>query len=184
MVGQGQRMRRPRKWIIVGPGILIAAIIALEVMARDHQTRTGPPIVEHQIVRGQVGSGGYPAGSIEYILTKSDRLQLTEAQVGKLGELRAAWQAKIGPITREMNSAAADFERFMRQSGRRASMRDIQDHAAVVSELSRQLSSIRRIYWERALQILDAGQRETLEQELQRQANQGTAKTDRSKTSR
>ncbi len=156
------KSKSKRRFIIIGPGILLALIFALQVAIQNHQKAAAPPIIERQVLASS-SSHAVLSPEIGFILKHKNELRLTDGQQAKLTKLQAEWDAKSGPMTAEMNKAAADFQSFMRKAGGKAMMRDIQSHAGPVSELSRQVSSLRTIYWQKAQQILSAEQRKAVE---------------------
>ncbi len=169
-------MTKPRRrWIIIGPGLVIAIILALQVAINNHKTSVGPPIVERQVLGGKAADGPVSAPEIDYVLKQSDHLALTAHQAAVLTDLQSDWKTKSKPLVDDLQKAADHFHIFMQNVGDKAPMQDIQAHAAPVSELSRQVSSLRRVYWEKALQVLDKGQRE----KIQRQLSDEAAKRDR-----
>ena len=166
-----QDQTKPRKrWIVIGPGLVIAIILALQVAINNHKTSAGPPIVERQVLGAKVAAGAVTAPEIDYVLKHMDDLALTSHQVAVLTNLQSDWKTKSGPLADDLQRAADSFQRFMQDVGDKAPMQDIQAHAAPVSELSRQVSSLRRVYWEKALQVLDKGQREKIQRQLSDEA--------------
>jgi hypothetical protein len=143
--------------------MLIAAILAMQVAAKNRQSASAPPIVEHQVIGGEMTEDSTTAREVDYILERAAQLGLTDGQRVSLQNLKAEWESKSGPLTDQMNRAALQFESFMSKAKGKSSMQDIQSRAAPVSELSRQVSSLRRIYWQKALQVLDADQRKALQ---------------------
>ena len=144
---------------MIGPGILIAIILSLQIAIKEHTSSSSrQPIVERQVI----GSQTKPTPGVDYIISRADELDLSEKQIASLKRLQAEWQAKSQPLNDEMARASKEFERFMKESKGKASLREIQTHAGAVSELSRQTSSLRRIYWEKGLQVLDETQRNNL----------------------
>jgi hypothetical protein len=162
-----QDQSKPRKrWIIIGPGLVIAVILALQVAINNHKTSVGPPIVERQVLGGKVAVGPVSAPEIDYVLKQRDDLALTSHQVAVLTDLQSDWKTKSKPLMDDLQRSADSFHEFMQNVGDKAPMQDIQAHAAPVSELSRQVSSLRRVYWEKALQVLNKGQRSEIERQL------------------
>ena len=150
-----------RRWIIVGPGILIAIILSLQIAIKEHTKSSRQPIVERQVI-GTQASETKPAPGVDYMISQAGELKLSGDQIASLKRLQTEWQSKSQPLTEQMDRAAKEFERFMKKSNGKANLREIQAHAGAVSEMSRQTSSLRRVYWEKGLQVLDDRQRETL----------------------
>lgn len=135
---------------------------------RNHNTASTPPIIERQILGDEVSTQKWaPALQIDYILTNSKKLGLGNKQLEALNKLNTEWKFKSKPIMDDLNRASANFQQFMKKIGNKASMQDIQSQAAPVSELSRQIASLRKIYWQKALQILDKHQQKALGNDLE-----------------
>ncbi|MHB1001124.1 MAG: hypothetical protein ACYC27_17920 [Armatimonadota bacterium] len=160
---------RPRKrWIIIGPGIILAMILAIQIVISNRQKPSGPPIIERQVVGSEVTHSISPTPDVGYILERRDKLGLSDRQIKALVALQADWQSKSKPISDDLNQATREFDAFMEKAGNKATIRDIQSHAGPVSELSRQLSSLRRVYWEKAIQVLNKQQMQAINKELSR----------------
>ncbi len=157
---------RRRRWIALGPGIVIALILALQAAGRHHKTAPGPPVIEHRVIGDEISQPETLAPRVDYLLARADDLRLEARQLASLKELQAEWDAKSASLALELDRAGAEFERFMESTGDKASMREIQAHTGPVAELSRQVSSLRRVYWQRALRVLDHKQREVVGREL------------------
>ncbi len=157
-----------RRWIVIGPGLVLAVILAIQVMIANRPKPAGRPIIERQVIGSEVIQTATPAPAISYILERKQQLALGDRQVKALNALQVDWQSKSKPLSAELNKAAGEFNAFMKTAENKATMKDIQSHSGPVSELSRQVSSLRRVYWEKARQILSAPQQQTLDKELSR----------------
>jgi hypothetical protein len=158
---------KPRsRWIIIGPGIILAIIFALQIAINNHKSASVPPIIEKQVIGGETTQSMTPTPEVGYVLEREDSLGLSSAQESSLRKLQAEWEARSRPLVATMNKAARDFQAFMDKSGGRATMRDIQSHTGYVSESSRQVSSLRRVYWQKALYVLDKRQQSVIEKSL------------------
>jgi len=174
---------RPRKrWIVIGPGILLALVFALQIAMRNHQVTSAPPIIGRQVIGVQTAEGGVLTPEIGYMLEYKEHLGLSDRQIASLENLQEEWNAKSQSLKRQMDRAAGEFRRFMNEAGSDVSVRDIQSHAGSVSELSGEVSGLRGIYWQKALQVLDRGQRSMIEQELSQGARTQLAEEDKEKT--
>ncbi|MHB0912750.1 MAG: hypothetical protein ACYC2Y_04805 [Armatimonadota bacterium] len=156
-----------RRWVIIGPGLVLALILALQIVVRNHRT-TAEPIIERQVIGVQTERGYTPALEVSYILERRDVLRLSERQQESLRKLQSEGASKSKPLTDSLDEAANDFQAFMKKTGGKATVRDIQTHSGQVSELSREVSSLRRVYWEKALMLLDERQKAIVRQELPR----------------
>lgn len=151
-----------RRWFVIGPGVLIAVILGLQIAIANHRTTSAPPIVERQVLGARTDTVSAPAYEISVILGHAKDLRLSDSQSSSLKKLQAEWIAISKPLTEEMNRSAADFDEFMARANGRATLSEVQSHAGPVSEASRQVASVRRGYWQRALRVLDPQQREAL----------------------
>ena len=160
---QQDKTRSRRRWIIIGPGIILALIFGLQIAIQNHKASSAPPIIERQVLGTKAEQGPIMAPELDYILERKDQLALSPSQEKTLMKLKSEWEAKSEPLMDQLNKASEDFQKFMKQSGGKATMRDIQSHAGAISELSRQVSSLRRVYWEKGMQMLDEKQRRMIE---------------------
>jgi hypothetical protein len=154
-----------RRWITIGPGIILAAILALQIVSANRQKPAAPPIIERQ-VEGSARQGISPAPTVSYILDRKGKLKLSPGQVKHLSALEAEWASQSGPLVKDMDKAAREFNAFMKKSGNKATLKDLQAHAASVSVLSGQLSGMRRVYWEHATSLLDKTQIKIVKSDL------------------
>lgn len=168
-----------RRWIIIGPGIVLAAILALQVAINARRASDDRPIIERQVIASDISAHSTPAPEVSYVLEHRALLALTENQVIRLKKLQERWRRESEPPAKELNRSAREFEQFMEKSKGKVSVQDIQAHAGEVSELSRRTSSLRRIYWERALQALDSKQRSAVENALSEGTQRELTKTDK-----
>lgn len=160
---------RPRKrWIVIGPGIVLALILAIQIVIASREKSVRPPIIERQVVGSGVAQSVRPAPEVAYILEHSDRLALSDRQVKALSALQSDWQSRSRPLSEDLEKAAGEFGAFMKETGSKATVPDIQSHAGSFSELSREVSSLRRVYWEKAIQVLSEQQRKVIDKELAR----------------
>ncbi|HEY3298137.1 MAG TPA: hypothetical protein VGK34_05715 [Armatimonadota bacterium] len=153
-----------RRWLIIGPGIVFALILALQwVITNRKSSDTGRPIIERQVIAVPKTRGEVRVPEIGFVLQNREQLKLSAAQVSDLRKLEVEWNEKSKPLNDLMNRAASDFQSYMKSAGSKVAMKDIQSHAAPVSELSGQISSLRRVYWEKAIIVLDGKQRRAVE---------------------
>jgi hypothetical protein len=162
-----QSETRPRKrWIVIGPGLVLALIISIQIVIANREKPAAPPIVERQVVGSEMPRRFVPTPEVKYLLARKEQLALSTEQVQALDALQTGWQGKSKPLTDDLKKAAGEFDAYMKGAGERASLRDLQSHAGDLSELSREVSSLRRIYWEKAVQVLNKDQRKAIEKEL------------------
>ncbi|MHB1456026.1 MAG: hypothetical protein ACYC0V_03830 [Armatimonadota bacterium] len=157
-----------RRWITIGPGIIIALILTIQIVVANRQKPTAAPIIERQVVNNGVNRKMQPAPEIGYVIEHKKQLALSSNQMKALDVLRLEWQSRSKPLSANMDRAAGEFNAFMKKTGNKATIQEIKSHAGYVSELSREASSLRRIYWEKALQVLNKEQRQVIDKQLSR----------------
>jgi hypothetical protein len=160
-------------WLRIGPGLTIALVLAAFLGYRSlvdqKQARQSnqPPIVDrHPAYSGSEDKIG-PTPEIGFITERRARLRLTDSQVSALERLQSKWLKFYGPKMAQANEAAAKMNEYLADArgNRRTPVAQIQDQAAPVMELSRQISSARRAYWVQATQLLTPAQRTALRKE-------------------
>ena len=162
-----QTEKQPRRrWITIGPGIVIALILAIQIVVANRQKPVVAPIVERQVVSNEVSRKMLPTPEIGYVMERKEQLALDNHQIKVLDTLSLEWQSKSKPLSANMDKAAGEFNAFMKKTGNKATMQEIKSHAGHVSELSREASSLRRIYWEKTLQVLNKQQRQIIDKQL------------------
>lgn len=134
----------------------------------QRKTESAPPIIERQVIGGEPAHQPYITPEVSWLLQRSSQFHLTQTQTSALTKLRGEWDLKSKLIRTELDSASRDFQAFMRSRGGRASVSDIQSHSGPVSELSREYSGLRRVYWQKALGVLTKDQRASIEGVLKR----------------
>jgi hypothetical protein len=150
--------------------MLIAVILSVYILAqRGVFTKPERPTIEHS---GPGATGQPPAAEISFLLERAGELRLTDDQLARLRRLHGQWETETADQRAALEREQKALERFMKEteeSGRRASLAEIQRRAAPVSDLSAQLASARRDYWHRALQVLDPDQRRAAQNALRRE---------------
>ena len=98
------------------------------------------------------------------ILVRAQELQLSRDQVIRLNALDQQWEAETENLESAIRDASAEFDRFMSeaQSGRGASLPEVQRHSAELRALSVALRERRNIHSARAVEILSGPQQERL----------------------
>jgi hypothetical protein len=164
--------RPKRRWLTIGPGIVIAlAISALigsqwirtEIAAR--RQRSAPPIVERQVISSSYEETSGPTPEVSFILDRAGKLHLTHAQLTRLAALQSKWQKFYAPKIAAANRAAENTNKYLAKHGSRTPVAQIQDAAGPVIALSGEISSARRSYWDQAVRFLDPGQRVMIQRE-------------------
>lgn len=159
--------KKPRRWFVIGPGIILAVILAIQVVIINRKTDSAPPVIEHYVSGSGISSANVPIDGINSMFKVENKLALTSGQREALSKLNSEWKQKSSPLDKQMSKATEEFDKYMsgNQKGK-APVSEIQSHAASVSGLSGQAVSLRKIYWQKALMILNAKQRNILNNEI------------------
>lgn len=163
-----------RRWLNIGPGIVLAlAVSALigsqwikaEVAARRQPS--APPIIERQVVSSSYEEKSGPTPDVGFIVTRANKLHITAVQITQLKALNVKWQRFYAPRMNAANQAASRTNKYLdaAKNHSRTPVAQIQDAAAPVIALSREISSARRSYWDQATKILTPEQRKVLQTE-------------------
>jgi hypothetical protein len=162
--------RRPkaRRGLRFGPGLLLAVIASVVVWRLSppdaRGIASGPPRIE----RTQRVALPHPPPSAPdpaWLLEQRDALRLTAPQMAKLSRLRARWDRDTRALREALDHASAEFDRSMGGAGGPGqTMEQLQERAAPVSHLSRQLTAARRAWWSEAATVLTAAQRRRAEE--------------------
>jgi len=153
----------------IGPG-LVLAIIAIVLVWTRMPRQPGPPPGSPlgsppgggpaQVQRTELAPASPSAPDPAWLLDQSRALELSPAQTAKLTALKARWDRETGDLRAELAGAEADFQRRMREdAGAPVSMPELQERAAPVSEMARQLGAARKAWWAEASTVLTESQR-------------------------
>jgi hypothetical protein len=143
--------RRP---LVIGPGVVIAIIATVWFWPQ-----LAPP--KPQVSPAQTATRiGLSAPEPEWILQQAKQLQLSSSQKINLQKLRDRWNRDTRQLRAELQRATAQFN----DDGRAASLPELQNKMAPVSQLSRQLNDARRLWWNEARQTLNAAQQKRAEE--------------------
>ena len=85
------------------------------------------------------------------------QLELSDAQFQKLSQLQQRWARDTRELQNSIDAATRDFNAAMNKD-KGATMEQLQERAAPLSELSRQMSDARQAWWSEASLVLNAGQ--------------------------
>lgn len=162
---QYERREQPAmRWFRFGPGLLLAIAAILLVWPHLPRSGGGPP----RIARTRADAvPNPPPGAPEpaWLLEQRHALRLSPPQVRKLNKLRARWDRDTQALRTALARSAAEFDRSMvAAGGQRATVQQLQERAAPVSEFSRQLLDARRAWWDEAATLLTGSQRRRAEQ--------------------
>lgn len=163
-----------RRLFYIGPGLIIALILAVLIAAnwyrgemRMRKAKSGPPIVERQITSSDLDPQMGPAPQVSFLLERRGKLKLTHEQMRELESIQNEWKKLYGPKIAEANRVAEEAGRYLESSKRkgRTPTAQIQDRAAELIALSREISTARRRYWDRAMSALTVEQRKLVNEQ-------------------
>lgn len=163
--GPSEKRAVRQPWLRFGPGMVLA-LLAGVLIWNGMPRQPGPPPSSPGVIRETApGPKGPPsAPDPAWLLTQAEPLGLTPEQTAKLTRLERRWDRDTRDLRARIDAAQAEFERGMRErEGQPASMQELQERAAPVSDLSRQLASARRAWWSEASGALTPGQRQKAE---------------------
>lgn len=169
-MGNGRRRRLVR----VGPGLVVALVLSVFVGVKwfgaetqMRQVRSGPPIVERQLVTSSFEEKSGPTPELKFVFERREKLGLSADQVGKLEKLRAEWEKVYRPKIEEANAAAEKAGGYLQDThgNRSTPVAHIQKEAGPMIALSGEISAARRSYWSRAVSLLSSEQRSVLQRE-------------------
>ena len=162
----------------VGPGLILAILASVAVWAFMPREPSRPKILPSPAASAPaVASAPDP----HWLLRQTDALGLTSAQVSKLGRLVARWDRNTAGLRRELDAATADLQKRMPgQPGTKLSVPQIQQEAAPMADLSRQMADARRAWWADARTVMTPDQRARAEAAWSEQwSGRGPAKKER-----
>jgi hypothetical protein len=162
---QGTAPERSRRlpWLRVGPGLLIA-VVASVVLWRQSPPPGGPPAVTR--TRVEATHPALPtAPDPAWLLEQQAALGLTAPQVRKLGRLKSRWERDTHALSEALVQASAAFDERAAAAGEKGvTVQQLQEWAAPVSDLTRQLAEARRAWWSEAGAVLSRSQRRQAEE--------------------
>jgi hypothetical protein len=103
--------------------------------------------------------------SAREVLARGAALSLTADQRARLEALASDWAKEGASLEAEVEAALAEFSRFMHQArerGKGASLQEVQQRMAEVSEPSARLRELRRLHAEAVARVLTDAQRGSL----------------------
>ena len=165
-----------RPWLRFGPGVVLAlalsALIASQWIKTEIVNRrqpSAPPIVESQVLSYPAEEKLGPTPEVGFVIENAVILHLSSAQLARLRSLQSEWERYSKPKMAQARQAAAGANEYLNsvKSKPRTSMAQIQDKAASLVALSREISEVRRSTWERAVKVLTPEQSRALENQRQ-----------------
>lgn len=166
-----------RRLLNIGPGLIIALALSIFIGAKWFSTEkqmravdSAPPMVERHTVSLSGEENAGPTPEVGFILDRAEKLGLTADQIAEVRRLSSDWKKTYGPRIAEANAAATKAQEYLANAkgNRSTPVAHIQVEAGSLIALSREISAARRSYWDRAVNILTAGQRKTLQNEREK----------------
>ncbi|HXI18816.1 MAG TPA: hypothetical protein VNM48_20820 [Chloroflexota bacterium] len=159
-----------RRWFRFGPGLLLAIVASVIVWRRMPPGTFGdsaPPRIETAQIEAFPASPP-SAPDPAWLLSQRDTLRLSASQRKKLEMLRNRWERDTRELRGALDRASNEFNRSVRGAAKEGehglTIQQLQERAAPISELSRQLADARRAWWNEAAQILTNSQRQRAEE--------------------
>ena len=165
------RVHPAAKWLRIGPGVLIAAVLSVVVWSQwgkyesaARQAKPRPPIIEQQIISSSTETDAGPIPELQFILDRGDSLKLNRSQREQITKLQQGWLHQYAPKIAAAQHAADTTREYLqqKQQSSRVPVEQIQNNAAPLISLSAEISAARRTCWNNATKLLSSGQRDIL----------------------
>ena len=146
-----------RRWLRIGPGVLIALTAIAWGWPRLFPPDK-PPVALRTLTQTENAPPSAPDPT--WLLSKRSELAMSDAQFQKLSVLQSRFARDTRELQASIDAATRDFNASM-NADKGATMEQLQTRAAPLSELSRQMSDARRAWWSEASLTLNALQRKS-----------------------
>lgn len=163
-----------QKLFRVGPGLIVAIALSVVVYYTQRSSLAPRQPVIQRTVETEGSGTAILAPTVDSILQETRSLNLSKEQVTKLESLQMEWNHSTASQQQALHLAQAAFQKWMDSKKGRASLKEIQSHAAAVTALSRELAAKRQTGWQRAKQVLDAKQIQKVEEMVKAQPRKMT----------
>ena len=162
-----------RRLLRIGPGLIIALIVSMFIgynwykTVHSRQVSDAPPIIERSVLSSPEQEKLGPTPGVKFITDRQIKIGLDSIQISKLSELDTEWKKLYEPKLAEANKAAVSAGKYLADAKgqSRTPSAHIQNEAAPLISLSREISSARSRYWDKAMQILTPKQRLIVQRE-------------------
>ena len=162
-----------RRLLRIGPGLIIALIVSMFIgynwytTIQSRPVSDTPPIVERSVFSSPEQEKLGPTPVVKFIIDRQIKIGLNSSQATKISELNTEWKKLYEPKLAEANKAAANAGKYLADAKgqSRTPSAHIQNEAAPLISLSREISSARSRYWDKAMQILTPKQRVIVQKE-------------------
>ena len=170
---QNQTNKSKRRFLHIGPGLIIALIVSMFIgynwykTVKQRNVTDMPPIVERNVFSSPEQEKLGPIPLVKFIIDRRKKLNLNNSQASELSVLHAEWNKLYEPKLSEAKKAAASAGKYLagKKGQSRTPSAHIQNEAAPLILLSREISSARSRYWDKAMQILTPKQRVFVQRE-------------------
>lgn len=153
-----------KRWIVFGPGIMAALMLSLFVTAKNFTLFQGkPPVIEKQVSLG--GEQPVVAPELTFLTTNREKFQLSEKQAALIKNLHKKYDEDARALKKELKEAAAQLAVYFNEKekgGNRVAFKDVQEQSQNYQQLSRDLSQLRKFYFEQAKNLLSEEQKKKL----------------------
>lgn len=150
-----------RRLFVFGPGIVAAFAISLFVTAKNFTLSQGkPPVIEKQVSLGK-GQPVY-APELTFLIGNHKKFQLSEKQAALIKNLHKKYDEDARPLKKELKEATAQLAVYFNEKEKeknRVAFKDVQEQSQNYQELSRDLSQLRKFYFEQAMNLLSEDQK-------------------------
>ena len=150
-----------RRWLRIGPGVLIA-LTAIAWGWPYLFPPDKPPVVERTLTAPEDAPLSAPSSAPDpaWLLSQRDALKMTDAQFTKLSALQQRFARDTRELQAQIDAATRDFDGAM-NAKKAATIEQLQTRAAPLSELSSQMASARGAWWSESSLALNASQRKS-----------------------
>lgn len=150
-----------RRLFVFGPGIVAAIAISLFVAAKNFTLFQGkPPIIEKHVSLSE-GQPAY-APELTFLITNPKKFHISEKQGTLLKNLHKKYYEDARPLKKELKEATAQLAVYFNEKEKeknRVAFKDVQEHSQNYQQLSRDLSQLRKFYFEQAMNLLSEDQK-------------------------
>ena len=157
-----------KRWIVFGPGIMAALMISLFVTAKNFTLFQGkPPIIEKQVSLGE-GQPVY-APELTLLITNQKKFHISEKQATLIKNLHKKYYEDAHPLKKELKEATAQLAVYFNEKEKgknRVAFKDVQEQSQNYQQLSRDLSQLRKFYWEQGINALTDNQKKMVAREV------------------
>lgn len=161
-------VKTKKRWIVFGPGIMAALMISLFVTAKNFTLFQGkPPVIEKQVSLGE----GQPiyAPELTFLITNQKKFQLSEKQAALIKNLHKKYDEDARPLKKELKESTAQLAVYFNEKEKgenRVAFKDVHEQSQNYQQLSRDLSQLRKFYWEQGINALTPYQKRIVNAEI------------------